>query len=438
MKDTGVSIGMFSRYGKVTTTIHSIFHEKKERSQPKQTLENELYKRFLNHENQTTKENLNKTEGNLEGSYFFRYVSREKAGPKRAKTPDLGRYRPKHELTEPKVVYYPAPKEKTTRSRSNDINAPNCVKHGSVCEYKARQLSKKIDVMRTEINTSGADVDLLYKNHLINKTAYNMFRSPSIKLIKRNGDDKNDQENQEDNSNNIDIFDPAFQKSQGVVAQMTAYNNLKEELKRLTQHNQDVLEKGRSTIPEKLRPKTPTPVPLYYQIARPPLIKPSSPGESQVDISAVTEENNLNKTFGQNPFRNTCNFAHYSRRKSLFNNKDASLVFYEYDKFKVSNVDRNKTTALFHKTAKKPTRETTVGSMAEYSDLMKSFHQVAKKTGFSFDMKRTTKRKLSFPKESFLSTQQNTPISRAPNTFYSVSRTPDVSFINQITNKSFL
>src|SRR4051812_15526770 len=92
IKETPVSIGMFSRYGKVTTVIHSIFQEKKERAQPKATLENELYKRFLNQDGHNAKENLNKTEGNLEGSYFFKYVSREKIEPKRSKTPDIGRY----------------------------------------------------------------------------------------------------------------------------------------------------------------------------------------------------------------------------------------------------------------------------------------------------------------------------------------------------------
>lgn len=437
VKETPVSIGMFSRYGKVTTVVHPIFHEKRERPQAKATLENELYKRFLNQNDHHSKEKPTKTDESLEGSFYFRCVSREKSEPKRSKTPDLGRYRPKYESIEPKVIYFPTPKEKSTRARSNEQSMPNCVKHGSVCEFKARQLAKKIEILRNEINNSGADVEALYKSHLINKTTYNMFKSPSITLLKNIGEDKNEQADQ-DRSADIDIFDPLLQKSQGVITQMMNYYNLKEELKQLHQHNHDVLEKQRQTIPEKMRPKTPTPVPLNQQLTRPPLIKPESTVGSQIDLSGISEENNINRSFGRDPLRHTFNIGLHSRRRSLFINKDASLVFYDYDKFKISKADKNKPIPQFNKVPERQSKEPNTGSIADYGDLLKSFYQVAKRTGFSFDMRKTAKRKFSFPKESFSSTQQNSTMPKTPNTFYSVCRTPDVSFINNQTNKSFL
>lgn len=434
VKENSNSIGMFSRYGKVTTIIHSIFREKKELVKPKKAIESDLFSRFVAQENDQTHERMNTTHERATGSFYFRSVSRDRAQRPRARTPDVGRYRPKYDLVEPKVVNYTSTRERENYASGSD-HRPNCVKDGSGCDFKARQLKKKIIELRREINNSGADVEALYKNNVINRAVLKLFKSPSIKLLKNEVDDKDDQSSS-DNLAALQDYDGNYQKSNAVVSQIIAYHNMKEEYKAMIHKNKENLEKCEERIPDRPRATTPIPLQFDYQLPRPPIVKPPKyqGGSSALDLSSTHLETNT--TFANDRLRNTRGFENYTKRRTLFPGNDISLIFYEYDKFKTTKPNNIKAVPQFGKMKARPGSQQPKESAVDYTDLLKSFQTVARKTDFSFDIRRKSARKFTFPKQSQVEIRGRDR-EYSPPSFSSANKTfHDLSFTKN--NASFL
>jgi len=435
---------MFSRHGKMTSLIHSIFREKKDISSinPKHANEDDIFDRFLAQEN-----GLNNDKSTLEaekpsGSFYFRSVSREKAQPLRPKTPDVGRYRPKFDLVEPKVIYYPTVKEKLNKTISYDNRGPSCIKAGISCDYKIRQVQKKVETLRENINKSGVDVESLFKSNQISKGVYKLFKTPSLKVIKENS--KGAQGHQSaDTIVTQDNYDAGFQNSHEIVGKITTYTNLKEELTSLIQKNKENIKKTVGKIVDKPRPTTPVPLSFDLQISRPPIVKPKQYSKKSFDndlsFTETTMRQNLNKTlnasFYQERFRKTVSFEKYSKRKPVFPPSETTLLFYNYDKFKVSLANTNKPVVNIGKIPPRPETANANCSSSEYGDLMKSFYGTKRSGNASFDMKRSTARKFAFTKES---SEKRNVVDRSPPRLYFVTKSANSSFIRASPNTSFV
>ena len=399
IRENDKSIGMFSRHGKMTTVIHSIFRNKVERTKPKKSIEADLFSRLLAQDNSTLKEKFHKIDNKPSESFYFRAISREKAQPVRSKTPDVGRYRPRHNLVEPKVIYYSSAKEKIEKPVDMNKYLPDCVKNGAVCEFKARKLKKQVDDLRHDLNKSNVDVESLYRNHVISRDVYKLFKTPSLKLLKV---DKSELEDERD-TNNVstiqDGFDGAFQNNHEIINQIINYENVKQELKKVTKQNQKDLDEL-NKIPEKPRSSTSTPTPLRLQTRRASVGKPRyNYQELGVDISILDQENN-SSSFCNDRLRKTCTFDNYSKRKPAFPPKDIVQYFYDYDKWKLTKAEKVKQVVEFDKMISRPQSQGYKGTCADFSDLLNSYKKVRRKANHSFEMNKVTSRKFSIPKET--------------------------------------
>ncbi len=306
-----------------------MFREKKKINLTKNPDE-DIFDRFLTQENEDSEIKQSQEVEKSLGTFYFRSISREKAQPTRAKTPDVGQYRPKFEIIAPKVVYFTSTKEKISKSKVVDQEAPKCLKNGIFCDFKIRQLQKKIAKLRTVINKTNVDAELLYKNNIINKEVLALFKSPSLKFIHqqppKEGEMKTDP-----NIPKHEAYDPGNQNSHEIVGKVINYSNLKNELDGLMNKNKENIEKIENKIADKLCRTTPIPVPFNLQISRPPIAKPKDYSvKKELTLNSTIDygdDRNVKLSFCQEKLRNTCSFDNYSKRKDVFNTGDASLVF---------------------------------------------------------------------------------------------------------------
>ena len=445
VKGNSRSIGMFSRHGKMTGLIHSIFREKKDISSfnPKHNNEDDVFERFLAQDNGANQESSTLEVEKPSGSFYFRSVSREKAQPLRPKTPDVGRYRPKYDLVEPKVVYLPTSKEKLNKTISYDNRGPGCIKDGISCDYKIRQIQKKVNELRSNINKSGVDVEGLYKTNQISKGVYKLFKTPSIKVLNENSKGPVGYQSADTIVTTQDNYDQGFQNSHEIVGKITTYTNLKEELGSLIQKSKENIKKKEGKIVDKPRPSTPIPLPFDLQISRPPIVKPkqySKTGgfDNDTSFSQTMRQNqnqSLNWSFYQDKLKHTASFENYSKRKTVFPPSDTTLLFYNYDKFKVSLANTNKPTINFGKNPPRPETANPNCSSSEYGDLMKSFYGTKKSGNISLDMRKTTGRKFKWNKES---SEKRNMVNKGPPNLYFVTKSANSSFIQASPNTSFI
>lgn len=418
VKQNNRSIGMFSRNGKMTSLIHSIFREKKDMTSSKNHIEDDLFEGFGDQEAAQPKENARQEMNRTSGSFYFRSVSREKSQPPRVKTPEVGRYRPRFEMIHPKTVTYSSNKEKMNRTFTTEKDPPLCVKDGTLCEFKIRQLRRKIEDLRKVINNTDVDVEALYRNHLISRNIYKLFKTPSLKMFHQTPSKGPNEPTMVTTQDNLEL---GFQNSHEIVNKIVAYSNLKEELAGLVNKNKENFVKTESKINDRPRSSTPTPLAFGLQTPRPPIVKRQFESFHN-DFSLSDMGTTMNKTFMNDRLRHTSNFGRSTKRKPIFSVKESALTYYEFDKFKVSKTDRNKVTAInFGKVVPRPKLRIKNTSIAEFSDLTKSFYSTTKKLNSSYDMKRTTERRLSFPKES---TAKRIIQERSPPSFYIGSKSP--------------
>jgi len=433
VKQNNRSIGMFSRNGKMTGLIHSIFREKKDLTLTKKQEDEELFEGFGDQESVHSKEKVRQDPHRTSGSFYFRAVSRERSQPPRVKTPEVGRYRPRFELVEPKSVTYSSTREKLNRTFTVEKQPPLCVKDGTLCEFKIRQLRRKIEDLRKVINSSDVDVEALYRNHLISRNIYKLFKSPSLKMFHQTPSKApNEPTNMTTTQDNLEL---GFQNSHEIVNKIVTYSNLKEELAGLVNKNKENFEKTGHKVNDRPRSSTPTPLAFSLQTQRPPVVKPQFESFHN-EFSVIDLANPMNKTFTNDTLRNTRGFDKYTKRKPVFPVKESALIFYQFDKYKVSKTDKNRlTTGNFGKIVPRPQLRIKTPSIAEYSDLNKSFNNTRKNQNSSYDMMRTTARRLSFPKES---TAKRNIQDRSPPSFYAGSKSPQASFTRFRGSDSFL
>jgi len=430
VKQNNRSIGMFSRNGKMTSLIHSIFREKKDLILGKKPEEEEFFEGLGEPESVQAKEKVQQDMNRTSGSFYFRAVSREKSLPPRVKTPEVGRYRPRFELVEPKSVTYSSTRERLNRTSTAEKQPPLCVKDGTLCEYKIRQLRRKIEDLRKVINNSDVDVEALYRSHLISRNIYKLFKSPSLKTFHQKAG--NEPTNMTTTQDNLEL---GFQNSHEIVNKIVTYNNLKEELAKLVNKNLENFEKTGHRINDRPRSSTPNPLAFNLQTPRPPVVKRQFESFHN-DFSMIDLGTTMNRTFMNDTLRNTRGFEKQTKRKQVFPVKESALIFYQFDKYKVSKADSNKVTAgNFGKVIPRPQLKIKTPSIAEYSDLNQSFNKTRKNQNSSYDMMRTTARRLSFPRES---TAPRRIQDRSPPSFYSGSKSPQATFTRFRGNDSFL
>jgi len=191
---------------------------------------------------------------------------------KEKKTPDAGIYRPKFDLVFGRsTVYQYRPGSNLLSStpeideKGQKLRVPQCIKQGVICDFRVRDLKKKVDKLRDVINASNVDMNALYHERIIDQKVFNMFKSPSITLLSK--------------------FDPepkpnaAFlamqQNPNHLISIMNQYTQLKNEMNDTVRKNKEDLERSRSQIPDRCRVRPVTPLGLNLQLARPPLIRKS-------------------------------------------------------------------------------------------------------------------------------------------------------------------
>jgi len=232
-----------------------------------------------------------------------------------------------------------------------------------------------------------------------------------------------------------DNLELGFQNSHEIVNKIVTYSNLKEELAGLVNKNKENFEKTGHKLNDRPRSSTPTPLAFSLQTQRPSVVKPQFESFHN-EFSVIDLTNPMNKTFTNDTLRNTRGFDKYTKRKPVFPVKESALIFYQFDKYKVSKTDKNRlTTGNFGKIVPRPQLRIKTPSIAEYSDLNKSFNNTRKNQNSSYDMMRTTARRLSFPKES---TAKRNIQDRSPPSFYAGSKSPQASFTRFRGSDSFL
>jgi hypothetical protein len=165
VKERGNSIGMFSRHGKATALIHSMFRDEKVIKSTKKKIEDEYLAQMISNKAAPTKKKENELRRSADGpreSYFFRYLSREKAQPVKDKTPDSGIYKPKFTVVEPNTVFMAKYVKEDKPENKRHEHEPQCLAGGVNCEFQVRNLKKKIAVVKKEIAASNVDPTVLY------------------------------------------------------------------------------------------------------------------------------------------------------------------------------------------------------------------------------------------------------------------------------------
>ena len=400
IRENAKSIGMFSRHGKMTTVINSIFKNKDEKVK-KDSSDLDFFSRLLDQSTTKQKEAEQKASTRLSSSFYFRATSREKAQGVRPKTPDVGQYHPRRELVESKTVFYSNVREKARASRNTARYTPNCIKSGAVCEYKARKIKKQIDELRTEINSANVDAELLYKNLLIGQDVYEMFKSPSLKFIKPQRSDQNRPGHKENNGGSTmrDDLDGTFKNYNSLISQVVTYTNLKAELKEILKKSQEEVINA-VKIPEKLRSYSTSITPIQMQTARAAVGEPRYRyQELGLDISVLDYENNK-ASARINRATKALDFGKLTNRNAIFRPKETLPYFYDYDQWKATRSEKVKQVAHFKKMIARPEPRVYGGTYVDSSDLMSTFKKVHPKANNSVDMLRSTARNFSIPKEA--------------------------------------
>lgn len=390
VKERGNSIGMFSRNGKATALIHSMFRDEKIIKTTKKKIEDEYLAQML--ANKT--ENKKKVEKEPvrsasvpKESYFFRALSREKAQRTRDRTPDSGIYKPRFTAVEPKTIFMGT----YTRPNSNSVSftkePPPCLSGGVTCEFQIRNLKKKLEAVKREIKALGLDVPSLYNDRVIDDKTYELCKDPDLNLMKSPPDGGQPLNNPAQFANLI-----------------VKFHNLKQHLNATYNRNKEEIDHGLHRINENLRAKTPVPIPFKQQIDRPPLIKP--PDYSRGDTS-MQEESGLDtsQNFYNDPLRKTHHFDSYPVRKLPFPYQHMKMHFYELQKY-VNVKPKREAYIDFDRSNKKvksafDTNHLT-NSVADKSDLNELFFRTQEHHVPGFTLEKITSRENHFMKGSLV------------------------------------
>jgi hypothetical protein len=328
VKERGNSIGMFSRNGKATALLHSIFRDKKLKIKTKKDVEDDYLARMLNpHAEKKEEKHEAKSLNTTHESFFFRAVSREKAQPPKEKVPDFLSYKPKRSALEPKTAFfaiYTKPEHHRSRSVGGKENPP-CLHGGITCDFKVRNLKKKFEKIQQEVNSSEIDIVQLANHRVIDEKTFELFKDPGITLISKFSG----------NNTNGDLS--SIPNPQPLINLVMKYHKVKQELEHALQHNKEAMEHHEHAIPEKLRPKTPVPIPLHQQLPRPPLIRKTFYTENSQNTSFQTEggsPSSTKKSFYNDNLRKTHHFDSYTKRKLPFPYEHMKCVFVDADNYR--------------------------------------------------------------------------------------------------------
>jgi hypothetical protein len=389
VKERGNSIGMFSRNGKATALIHSMFRDEKVIKTTKKKIEDEYLAQMLANktENKKKKEVEPVRSSSVpKESYFFRSLSREKAQKTRDRTPDAGIYKPRFTAVEPKTVFMGTLQRPVSHSVSFSQEAAPCLSGGVTCEFQIRNLKKKIEDVKREIKSLGLDVPSLYNERVIDDKIYDLCKDPDLGLMKPPPEGGNALSNPAQFTNLI-----------------VKYHNIKQHFNAALNKNKDEIDHSLHKINENPRPKTVVPIPFKHQIDRPPIIKPTeySRGETSIIEEGGESEVNTSSSFYKDPLRKTHHFDSYPVRKLPFPYQHMKIHFYEMEKY-VNVKPKREAYIDFDRSNKKvksafDTNHLT-NSLADKSDLNELFFRTQEHHVAAFYLDKITSRENHFMK----------------------------------------
>lgn len=372
IKERGVSIGMFSRQGASTATLNSNFRDKRLKHRPPPAEKNHDSSTNLQTEESTPSKPRQR--GKSAKDYFFRTVSREK-NPRAlsGQGTDAGLYKPKFDLVTGRAITLPISRLSENSARQTN-NRPFCLQEAMTCEYKIRELQRKIAKKIEEVSENKLDLHALYNEKMIEKDVYKRLCDPELGIASdlpgpmdspasRKSYYQRKRYSVRKGQTNVDL-QVQQDKIEGILNQVREIDELRAELQELTEQNYEEYLNKEGQIVEKVHKHVPTPIPLDHQTERPPLVKK--------DIIHAFEDISLNKSTLNESFSKIHKFSSYVDRNPYKSIKGKCLQSY-FIPMSVFELTRTRTTCAQVRMDKQKEREsyykTYLNSTCDYSNL---------------------------------------------------------------------